>query len=327
MGAAILRALAKATNDSNKSSTSFIQRDISKIVIFDPFFQQHKDKCDRFFSELKQTARSGIEIVFANSALELAQMSDIVLLAVKPQYASAILAPLKGKWGTSRAGNKSSSSFPTLIISIMAGTSMRSVGKMCSASPTSSVLVARAMPNVGALVGKGTTGYSIPEFTPPTTTTTNGPSQEEKFVETAVQSILGCSGYIARVPENLLDAVTAMMGAPAFTAIFIEALSDGAVARGIPRPLANRFAAEIVCGSAALLTGDSPVFDSTLKLKEAVSSPKGTTIHGIMALEEKGFRSAVISAVVEATKRSEELKRIAEREESQKELGFKRAKM
>ena len=107
------------------------------------------------------------------------------------------------------------------------------------------------------------------------------------------------------VAETHLDAVTALSGSgPAFVAVFLEALADGAVKMGLTRTMATEFAAQTVLGTARLL------MEKNLHpgvLKDLVTSPGGTTIHGLHALEQGAFRAAVISAIEAATWRSQDL--------------------
>jgi pyrroline-5-carboxylate reductase len=102
-----------------------------------------------------------------------------------------------------------------------------------------------------------------------------------------------------------MDAVTGLSGSgPAYVAIAIEALADGGVAAGLPRPIADRLALQTVLGTAQLLN-ESKLHPA--QLKDRVTSPGGTTITGVAKLEQAGFRSALIEAVVAAAKRSQEL--------------------
>ena len=106
--------------------------------------------------------------------------------------------------------------------------------------------------------------------------------------------IFGSFGKAEIVPEGLMDAVVAVSGSsPAYVFLFLEALADAAVADGMPREMAYRFAAQAVYGSAKMMleTGKHPG-----ELKDMVCSPGGTTIEAVQVLEERGFRSSVIEA-------------------------------
>ena len=119
------------------------------------------------------------------------------------------------------------------------------------------------------------------------------------------KQLLEASGVAFEVPENLLDAVTGLSGSgPAFVYLMIEALSDGGVRMGLPRQIATTLAAQTVRGAAEMVlqTGQH-----TGTLKDNVTSPGGTTIAGIQALESGGLRAALMAAVQAATERSIEL--------------------
>ena len=120
-----------------------------------------------------------------------------------------------------------------------------------------------------------------------------------------VKTLLESTGRVEVVGEKLMNCVTGISGSgPAFVFMFIEALADAAVLNGMPRAQAYTYAAQTVYGSAQMVleTGKAPAV-----LKDAVCSPGGTTIAGVAALEQDGFRNAAIHAVTAATKRSEEL--------------------
>jgi len=144
------------------------------------------------------------------------------------------------------------------------------------------VRVVRSMPNTPAMVGEGMTGvcYEDALF-----------SEEEK---NTIEEFFTSFGKMERVEEKLMDVVGSASGcSPAYVYMFIEALADGCVRNGLPRQTAYRMAAQAVLGSAKMVleTGMHPG-----ELKDMVCSPGGTTIEGVAALEEGGFRSAVIKA-------------------------------
>ena len=216
------------------------------------------------------------QVKVTTNNLEVAQATDVLLLAVKPQIFDRVAAPLqdivKGE---------------LLIVSILAGVSLK---RLQAAFPLVSVV--RAMPNTPATVGSGVTAIALSEQVTP--------SQLEQ-----AKSIFAAIGEVVEVPEHLLDAVTGLSGSgPAYIAIMIEALADGGVAEGLPRAIAAQLALDTVLGTAKLLK-ESQLHPA--ELKDRVASPGGTTIAGICALEKAGFRSALIEAVRAATKRSQEL--------------------
>ncbi|MCP4508239.1 MAG: pyrroline-5-carboxylate reductase, partial [Fuerstiella sp.] len=120
-----------------------------------------------------------------------------------------------------------------------------------------------------------------------------------------VNELLETVGVVENVPEKLLDAVTGLSGSgPAYVFQIIEALSDGGVEVGLPRDMATRLAAQTVAGAAEMVlqTGEHPGM-----LKDAVTSPGGTTIAAIHEMEKAGVRAALMNAVVASAKRSKEL--------------------
>jgi pyrroline-5-carboxylate reductase len=148
------------------------------------------------------------------------------------------------------------------------------------------------MPNTPCLVGLGACGYCLGERATP---------QDGTLVE----QLLGAVGLAFQVDEPLLDVVTGLSGSgPAFVYIVIEALSDGGVRMGLTRKMATALAAQTVRGAAEMVlrSGEHPGV-----LKDRVTSPGGTTIAGIAALESGGLRAALMAAVQAATRRSIEL--------------------
>lgn len=152
--------------------------------------------------------------------------------------------------------------------------------------------VIRAMPNTAAMVGRSATAYACDASV----------NSEDRAVAEAVFSGIG---EVYPVGEKLLDAVTGLSGSgPAYVCLVIEALSDGGVACGLPRKLAIDLAVQTVLGTAEMVRATS---EHPAVLREMVTSPAGTTVAGLRALETRGVRSAFIEAVRAAANRSGEL--------------------
>lgn len=223
---------------------------------------------------LEKYAAMGCNICSSNQ--DMGQKSDIVMLAVKPQYAAPALATL----GNSIDGKA--------VISIMAGATTQRIRDMIQGS----IRVLRCMPNTPALVNAG--AFALCSETDLT-------AEEKAFAEKLFTSI----GIVEWMSEKLIDTACGLSGSgPAFVALFIEALADGGVLEGLPRATAYRLAAQTVMGTAKLVmdTGMHPG-----QVKDMVSSPGGTTITGCQVLEEMGFRAAAIDAVQAATNKSRQL--------------------
>ena len=209
---------------------------------------------------------------------ELAAASEVILLCTKPLDVAAALADAA----------KMAAGAPRLVISIAAGVTLSAL----EAAAFENFRIIRAMPNTPALVGHGAAGYCL------------GTRATADDAKTA-QALLGAVGIAVQVPERLMDAVTGLSGSgPAYIYVVIDALADGGVRAGIPRADAVRLAAQTVLGSAAMVleTGEHPAV-----LKDMVTSPGGTTIAGLAALERHGMRSALIEAVGAAIERATEL--------------------
>ncbi|MEZ6125115.1 MAG: pyrroline-5-carboxylate reductase [Planctomycetaceae bacterium] len=214
--------------------------------------------------------------VFAQASECLAG-TDVVFLSVKPQTMAEVLQEIKSVLTADQ-----------LIVSIAAGLT---IAQLESWLPEGSRLV-RVMPNTPCLVGSGASGISRG----------SAATQDDMAL---VTELLSTVGIVETVPEKLLDAVTGLSGSgPAYVFQMIEAASDGGVKAGLPRDIATRLAAQTLLGSAqmVLTTGQHPA-----ALKDAVTSPGGTTIAGLHQMELGGVRAALISAVEAATRRSLEL--------------------
>ena len=216
------------------------------------------------------------QINILGSNLDVASNSDVLILAVKPQFLADAVKELNGKISSN-----------TIVISIVAGRTIEALEELLG-----EVKIVRTMPNTPALIREAAIGYSF-----------NGLIAEDD--KAVVKKILSSFGKAIEVPERLMDAVVGVSGsAPAYVFMFIEAMADAAVEEGMPRAQAYEFAANAVYGSAKLMieTGKHPG-----ELKDMVCSPAGTTIAAVRVLEEAGFRGAVIDAVEAATERSKEL--------------------
>ncbi len=219
------------------------------------------------------TERTGISCLEDNT--EAIAGADTVLLAVKPQVARNVLsplrAPLRGK----------------LFISIAAGIRIDKLSEWIDSNR-----VIRVMPNTPATVGLGAAVYSSGE----------GISDNDKKI---VQRIFGSVGIIFEMSENNLDAVTGVSGSgPAYVFEFIQALVDAASDAGLPPDIALDLVTQTVAGAAEMVKRRVGTPD---ELRNAVTSPGGTTEAGLTALAEARFRDTIKETVRRATKRSKEL--------------------
>ncbi len=213
--------------------------------------------------------------------VELVESADVVVLAVKPQVLPAVAEQIAPAVKPDH-----------LIISIAPGITLAWLQEKLS---TNRLL--RVMPNTPALVGAGAAAYCL------------GAGADESDAA-LVEEMLSSVGLCARVEEKLMDAVTGLSGSgPAYVYLAIEALSDGGVKMGLPRRVATKLAAQTVLGAAKMVieTGRHPG-----ELKDQVTTPGGTTIEGIHALEQAGIRRAFMDAVQAATLKC---RRLAEKAE------------
>jgi len=208
---------------------------------------------------------------------ELAAVSNLVVLAVKPQVIDRVLDQMADSFAPD-----------TLLVSIAAGVPIRSLEARLPAH----VRVVRAMPNTAAIALAGATGIAP------------GSRATQKDVD-ITQALFAAIGRSVVLDESLIDAVTGLSGSgPAYIMVIIEALADGGVKVGLHRDTALLLAAQTVYGSAKLLleTGEHPG-----RLKDMVTSPGGTAIAGLHTLETGGIRRTLIDAVESAAKRAAEL--------------------
>lgn len=219
-------------------------------------------------------AATGARMAASNA--EAVKAAEVVLLCVKPADALKALA----ETGAEKLKGKT-------LISVVTGLKL---SRLQNAAPGAKII--RSMPNTAAMVGFSATALAAED---------KAPATARKVAEKVFRAV----GEIYWVAEGQLDAVTGVSGSgPAYIYLVMEALSDGGVAAGLPRKLAQELAIRTVLGAAqtAVQSGEHPAV-----LREMVTSPGGTTIAALGALEKSATRAAFIEAVKAAAKRSKEL--------------------
>lgn len=220
-------------------------------------------------------SRFKIETTLSNETV--AERSDILVLAVKPNKFDEVIPQI-----SSHVKNN------CIIVSIAAGKTIAAIEEGFGRE----IKLVRAMPNTPALVGEAMSALCA-----------NASVSTEELAE--VQQIFNSFGKSEVVPESLIDAVVGVSGSsPAYVYMFIEAMADAAVADGMPRTQAYKFAAQSVYGAAKMVleTGRHPG-----ELKDAVCSPGGTTIEAVAALEKGGLRDTVITAQRACSQKSHDM--------------------
>jgi len=203
--------------------------------------------------------------------------ADIILLAVKPQAVRAVLEEIKPEMKPGK-----------LIISVVASVPTQLIEKQLGLD----VPVVRAMPNTPCAIGCGMTALA------------KGIHAGKEHLEIA-QAMFEAVGRVVVVEEKLIDAVTGLSASgPAFIYILLESLAEGGVKVGLPRDISTLLAAQTMMGAARMVldTGDHPAL-----LKDAVTTPAGSTMDGILELEDGKVRVTLIKAVMKATQRAKEL--------------------
>jgi pyrroline-5-carboxylate reductase len=219
--------------------------------------------------------RFGVSGTLSNAAA--AQAADVVILSVKPQTVPVVVSEVGGVLRPEQ-----------LLISVAASVSTAFIEKGLRAQ----VPVVRAMPNTPCMLGMGMTGLAA------------GKSARQEHLDLA-RLIFDAVGRTVVVDEKHMDAITGLSASgPAYIYVVIESLAEGGVKVGLPREVATQLAAQTVMGAGAMVleTAEHPA-----KLKDAVTTPAGCTIDGLLELEEGGLRVTLIKAVVKATERAKEL--------------------
>ena len=232
------------------------------------FTERYPDRA----AELEQTYR-----VRAVDTATAAGKADVLIVAVKPQDIEPLLADLAGVIRPN-----------TLVVSLCAGLPTALYERRLP----DGVPVVRVMPNTPMLVGEAMSAISAGRFA------------ADAHLQ-LTEELLGSVGKVVRVPESQQDAVTALSGSgPAYFFYLVEAMIDAGILLGLPRPMVAELITQSAVGAARMLreTGEHPVL-----LREAVTSPGGTTIMAIRELERHGVRAAILAAIEAARDRSVEL--------------------
>lgn len=250
-------------------------------AIIKGLIKQGKPPQNIFVSDLSSGRRQFLQETFGVDTFEqnseVAQLAEVIILAVKPQNKDEALQSLSGFINSEK-----------LLVSILAGVTTKSIEEFL---PMGSKVI-RVMPNTPALVGAGTTVLC------------RGSKVGEKEMEIA-KSIFQAVGSVNILPEKLLNAATGLSGSgPAYVYLIIEALADGGVMAGLPRDIAIQLAAETVAGAAKMV---SETKMHTAQLKDRVTSPGGTTICGILEMEKAGLRGTLMEAVMASARKAKEL--------------------
>jgi pyrroline-5-carboxylate reductase len=231
------------------------------------------DPADSALEQLKQ--QTAVKVTSRNA--DVAKQSEIVLIAVKPDVMKAVLQEIRPFVSKDQ-----------LVISIAAGITLKAIEE----SLDQGCRVVRVMPNTPCLVGASAAAFSLGK---------NATSDDARLVKTLFETV----GLAVQVQEKHLDAVTGLSASgPAYVFLMIEALSDGGVKMGLSRSVATQLAAQTVFGSAKMVL---EMQKHPAELKDLVTSPGGTTIAGLHALENRAFGAALIDAVEAATRRAKEL--------------------
>ncbi len=251
-------------------------------ILMQAFFRQNLLRPENVRATVNHAERAaslaskyGVEVGTDNRAA--VQDADVILLCIKPQTVSDVMREIGNDL---RAGQ--------LVISIAASVPTSYIEQRLPAN----IPVIRAMPNTPSMVGAGMTAFCC------------GAAIKPADLELA-RTLFGTVGETVQVDEKHMDAVTGLSASgPAYIFMILESLAEGGVKMGLPRDIAMKLAGQTVLGSAKMMleTGDHPAL-----LKDAVATPAGCTVDGILELEEGGLRVTLIKAVVKASQRAKEL--------------------
>lgn len=219
---------------------------------------------------------TGIEAIL--DPKKVIEGSDVIIVAVKPQYANDAFNATAKYLGSQ------------LLISVVTGINIENLQTLSNCKR-----IVRSMPNIPALIGEGITAYTPSDYVT---------KADLKITE----EILASTGHYLQVLEEQIDAVTAVSGSgPAYTFSFIQALIDAGVRAGLQYDISKKIAAQTVLGAAKMVmeTNEHPA-----SLCNKVTSPGGVTAEGLAVFEERAFKGVILSAVDAGFKRSVELGKI-----------------
>jgi pyrroline-5-carboxylate reductase len=238
-------------------------------------------KDDLCFAEAKKEKALSIGKTYGirqvKKIAELTKQSDLVVVAVKPQDASKILPDIASSMDDSK-----------ILVSIMAGITISNILSL-SGRP---LRIVRMMPNIAVKVNQGVIGIAA------------GADVAGEDVA-RIKALFSCLGLTIELGEELMDAETSLGGSsPAFFLLFLEAMIDAGVKIGIPRDKSKAIWMQVIKGTVAMLEEEQihPAL-----MREMITSPGGTTISGLAALEDRAFRGIVIEAIERACQRAREL--------------------
>lgn len=272
MGLAILTGILSSISDASKKEDTSFQTPTKFIACV---------RSERSAKRIQTAVEpySGFPVtILQNENLKAVQQADIIILGCKPYMVKDLLDvpgmydALKGK----------------LLISVLAGVEVEQIKQtLYNGQPAQEqCTIVRAMPNTAAMVGESMTTIGI----------SNPPLPKEW--DDLVSWIFTRIGKIVRLPLSQMDVCTALAGSgPAFAALMIEGLADGAVAMGLPRAEAQLMACQVLRGTVSMVeSGEHPSI-----VKEKISSPGGCTIGGLLVLEDAAVRGTLARSVREAT--------------------------
>ncbi len=230
-------------------------------------------------NEIRQTLENTFHIRTTNDNHQAAEIADVIIFAVKPQYMAAVLAETA----------KAIEARHTLVISVAAGIRVESL-QACLKHPAA---IVRAMPNTPALIGCAATAlYANPQVS----------AKQRELAESILRAV-GITVWLEQ--ENLMDTVTALSGSgPAYFFLIMEALEEAASQLGLPFDIAHLLTLETALGAVRMAIEGSK---SLSALRHQVTSPQGTTEKAISVLESNNIRGLLKQALLAAKLRSEEL--------------------